>query len=86
VNLDAIAKRVTHKETFPRRWSSIVSLYACCLQLGSQAIHIGAFNAKVPLRVCSRMLLIDRYVNIKSAGVKPDAASNSKRLGLRNLP
>ena len=86
VNLDAIAKWVTHKETLPRCGSAIVNLYACGLQLGSQAIHVGTLNAEVPLGISSKTLLLYREVNIKSTGIKPDAASNSKWLRLGNLP
>jgi hypothetical protein len=85
VNLDAIAKRVAHKETLPRCGSAIVNLHACSLQLGSQSIHVGTLNAEVPLGVRSKTLLLYREVNIKSTGIKPDAASNSKRLRLGNL-
>ncbi len=85
MNLDAIAKRVAHKETLPRCGAAIISLYSYSFQLGFQSIHIGTLNAEVPLGVRSKTLLLYRDVNIKSTGIKPDAASNSKRLRLGNL-
>jgi hypothetical protein len=85
VNLDAIAEWITHKEPLPRCWSSIIGLYARTVQPGSQPIHIGALNAKVPLRIRSQTLLLYGQVNIKSTGIKPHAASTSKGLRLGNL-
>lgn len=85
VNLDAIAKRVAHKESLPRCGPAIVNLDACGLQPASQSIYVGALDAKVPLRVRGRALLLHREVNIKSSRVKPDAAPTTKRLRLGDL-
>jgi hypothetical protein len=85
VNLDAIAKRVAHKETLPRCGSAIVNLYACGLQFGPQPIYVCTLNAEVPLDIRSQTLLLYREVNVKPTRIKPDAASNSKRLRLGNL-
>jgi len=54
MNLDTIPEWVTYEESLPWCRSSIVSLYACGLQLGSQSIHVGALNAEVPLRIRSK--------------------------------
>jgi hypothetical protein len=86
VNLYAIAKRVTHKETLPRRRASIIRLYTSRLQSGSQPIHVRALKTKMPLGVYSTTLLFHRNVHIQSAGIEPHAASNPKWFRFWNLP
>lgn len=49
VNFNAIAERITNKETLPRRRSSIISLNACGFQLCSQCIYVNAFDTEVSL-------------------------------------
>jgi hypothetical protein len=85
VNLDAIAKWVAHKESLPRRRATVVSLDASSLQSRSQAVYVRTFKSKMPLDVCSTVLLVYRNMNIQSPSIKPHTASNSKRLWFRNL-
>jgi hypothetical protein len=85
VNLNAIAKRVTHEETLPWRRPAIVSFHAGRLQSGSQAIHVGALKTEMSLRVLPEALFLGRQMNIESTCVEPYAAANAKRPGFGNL-
>jgi hypothetical protein len=85
VNLDAIAKRVTHKESLPRCWATVICLNASSLQSRSQAIYVRTLKPKMPLGICAYSLLLNRNMNTKPAGIKPDTTANSQRLWLWNL-
>ena len=85
MNLNAIAKRVAYKESFPWRRTAIVSFDPGGLQPRSQSFHVGAFQAKVPLRILPGSRVFHGEMNIQSPGIEPNPAAGAQRFWFRNL-
>ena len=51
MDFDAVSKRIAHKKTLPRRWTTILGFNTCVVQAAAQCLHILAGETKMPVGV-----------------------------------
>jgi hypothetical protein len=85
MDFNAVAKRITNKETLPWCRSSIFGFDSGRLQFRPQSIHIGVLQAEVPIRIRAESPFFHRNMDVPSADIEPDAATTANRHWFGNL-
>jgi hypothetical protein len=85
MNLDPVAERIMNEKAFPWRGPSVVSRNIRCGQFSAQTIHISAFEPKVPLRIRTLAVVLNRKMHVESACIEPNAAAAAERFRFGNF-